>query len=264
MSISNGVAVSRDGRSLFVSSGGFGGSDDVCEYRLSDGAMLRATRPPADPHSFKFRSPCQLWVAPDGVVFVADACNSRIVAMAPDGSLLRVVPTRHLRYPVGVCANADVVVVSDHFDHSVSVFHAREGVGDGTAIARLRLGSQGSAAGFLRHPYAVCFAHGERHVAVADSGNDRVSVFRLHGIFKFGFVACVGVGVLKQPCGVACSAFDELVVADTDHSRVCIFGDDGVVLRTLGLGRLTGVGVHGCSVFAQDCNNGRFVVPVWS
>jgi hypothetical protein len=60
---------------------------------------------------------------------------------------------------------------------------------------------------------------GHRHVAVADCSNDRVSVFSVEG----EFVRHVGVGELSLPSGVACSAFDEIVVADTNNLRVVVF-----------------------------------------
>jgi hypothetical protein len=47
---------------------------------------------------------------------------------------------------------------------------------------------------------------GDRHVAVTDGGNDRVSVFSVDG----AFIRHVGVGVLVDPVGIACSAYDEL------------------------------------------------------
>jgi hypothetical protein len=50
----------------------------------------------------------------------------------------------------------------------------------------------------------------------------------------------------------ACSAFDELVVADTG-SRHVVFSDVGDLVVTFGHGRFTGVAVHGstATAFAQ-------------
>jgi DNA-binding beta-propeller fold protein YncE len=88
----------------------------------------------------------------------------------------------------------------------------------------------------------------DRQVAVADSGNDRVSVFSVEG----EFIRHVGVGVLSYPMGVAVSAFDELVVADIDKRCLRVFSSTGDLLATVGDGDFTGVALHGSSVFALD------------
>jgi hypothetical protein len=88
-----------------------------------------------------------------------------------------------------------------------------------------------------------------RHVAVADFGNHRASVFSVDG----EFIRHVGVRVLRGPQGVAASAFDELVVADTGNRCLRVFGSDGDVLSGAVEGRFTGVAVHGSSVVAVEC-----------
>jgi hypothetical protein len=87
-----------------------------------------------------------------------------------------------------------------------------------------------------------------RRIAVADSGNSRVSVFSVDG----HFIRHVGVGVLNHPCAVACSAFDELVVADSGNHRVVVFSASGDTLKTMGSGDFSGVVVHGGAVVAHD------------
>jgi hypothetical protein len=66
------------------------------------------------------------------------------------------------------------------------------------------------------------------------------------------FVRHVGVGVLSNPQGVACSAFDELVVADNGNKRIVVFSASGELLKTVDGGPFTGVAIHGGTVFAQD------------
>jgi hypothetical protein len=87
---------------------------------------------------------------------------------------------------------------------------------------------------------------GDRHVAVCDGCNHRVSVFSVAG----EFIRHVGVGVLRYPQGVACSAFDELVVTDSGSLRV--FSGSGDLLASVGDGYFTGVVVYGGTVFAVD------------
>jgi DNA-binding beta-propeller fold protein YncE len=151
-----------------------------------------------------------------------------------------------------VCANADVVVVSEYGAHRISVFNRRDG-----SLHR-QFGSVGSDDGQLKSPYGLCFMSGDRHVAVADNGNHRVSVFSIDG----ELIRHVGVGMLDRPFGVACSAFDELVVADSRNRRVVVFSDVGELLMTRGDAGFTGVAVHDSTVYAQDGHGCRCVV--WS
>jgi hypothetical protein len=74
-----------------------------------------------------------------------------------------------------------------------------------------------------------------------------VSVFSIDG----EFIRHVGVGVLKHPQGMACSAFDELLVADWGDGRVVVFSDVGDALTSFGDADFTGAAVHGSTVFAQ-------------
>jgi hypothetical protein len=67
-----------------------------------------------------------------------------------------------------------------------------------------------------------------------------VSVFSVEG----DFIRHVGVGVLKYPHGAACSAFDELVVADSGHHRLVMFSASGDVVKTMDAGLVLGVAMH--------------------
>jgi hypothetical protein len=113
----------------------------------------------------------------------------------------------------GVCANDAIVVVSEWGPDRISVFARCDG-----ALVR-RFGSQGCGDGRLpvSCPRGLCFMSGHRHVAVADYGNNHVSVFSVEG----EFVRHVAGGELHGPSGVARSAFDELVVVD--YGNVVVF-----------------------------------------
>jgi hypothetical protein len=90
---------------------------------------------------------------------------------------------------------------------------------------------------------------GDRHVAVADQRNNRVSVFSVDG----QFIRHVGVGLLSCPDAVAASAFDELVVADFRIKGLRVFSSTGDVLAHAGVGcHFAAVAVHGGAVFASD------------
>jgi hypothetical protein len=209
---SRGVAVSADGSTLLVSDSDCG-SHAIHEFSLADGSRRRAvgckgTGP------LRFNSSCQLWIAPDGFVFVADFGYHRVQVLTPSLDLHGFVGVGDLLYPAGVCANADVVVVSEMFAHRISVFSR----GDGALLRRF--GSYGSGDSQLVFPRGPCFMSCDARVAVADCGNSRVSVFSVDG----SLVYHVGAGALLQPFAVACSAFDELVVTDLcDDYCLCLF-----------------------------------------
>jgi DNA-binding beta-propeller fold protein YncE len=88
---------------------------------------------------------------------------------------------------------------------------------------------------------------GHHHVAIADLGNHRVSVFSVEG----EFIRHVGVGQLRSPTGVACSASDELVVADYGNDRVVVFSASGELLKTMVHRAVTGVAINGGTIFAH-------------
>ncbi len=244
------MAVTRDGSTLLVSDGGSGcTSHAIHEFRVADGSRLRVIGGAGD-GPLQFKNPAQVWVASDDFVFVADWGNNRVQVLTPRLDFHSFVGVDQLSGPAGVCADDDVIMVSERGANRISVFKRSDG-----ALLR-RFGSKGSGDGKLSDPFGLCFISGHRHVAVADYGNNRVSVFSVEG----EFVRHVGVGKLRLPHGVACSAFDELVVADTDHDRVVVFSASGELLKTMGSVPFSGVAIHGGTIFAQDYANSKCIL----
>jgi DNA-binding beta-propeller fold protein YncE len=239
ISFFNGVAVSRDGSTLLVSDFD-GDSGAIHAFRVADGSRLRVIGSRGD-GPLQFVNPCQVWVASDDFVFVADYGNKRVQVLTPRLDFHGFVGVGQLRGPCGVCADDTFIMVSESDTNRISVFKRSDG-----ALLR-RFGSEGRGDGQLKNPLGLCFMSGHRHVAVADCYNHRVSVFSMEG----EFVRHVGVGNLHRPAGVACSAFDELVVADWGNNRVVVFSASGEMLHTMGDGRFTGVARHGGTIFAQ-------------
>ncbi len=249
-SYSNGVAVSRDGSSLVVSDA-LGGSHTVHVISVADVGMPRVIGGRgAGP--LQFKEPRQVSVAADGFLFVADCENRRVQVLSPDLTLHRIIGEGVLRAPAGVCASADTVVVCGGLDSVLSLFRRSDG-----GVVK-RFGARGSGDGQTTYPCGVCFMSRDRCIAVADCGNNRVSIFTVAG----AFTRHVGVGVLKRPQGVACSAHDEIVVADTDNRCVRVFSDVGDLLMSFGDGDVTGVAVHDATVFTQERKEERCLV--WS
>jgi DNA-binding beta-propeller fold protein YncE len=236
----NGVAMSRDGSTLLVSDHS-GVTRAIHEYVLANGSQRRVVggkgHGPLD-----FDGPGQVCIAPDDFVFVADSWSNRVLVLTPLLDFRSFVGVGQLYYPWGVCATADIIVVSEVHAHRISVFNR------GTGARLRRFGGRGSGDGQLTCPQGLCFMSGHRRVAVADWGNDRVCVFSVDG----EFVRHVGVGLLKSPRGVACSPFDEIVVADTGNCRVVVLSAIGELLKSMGDGNLTGVAFHDGVVVAQD------------
>jgi hypothetical protein len=211
LSSSNGVAVSRDGSTLLMSDYD-GGSHAIHAFCASDGSRLRVIGGAGD-GPLQFSGPRQVWVASDDFVFVADYGNKRVQVLTPHLDFHGFVGVGQLSGPAGVCADDDVIMVSEPRAHRISVFARCDG-----GLLR-RFWSEGRGDGQLNYPRGLCFMSGHRHVAVADYLNHRVSVFSVEG----EFVRHVGVGELSSAQGVACSAFGELVVADTHNDRIVVF-----------------------------------------
>jgi DNA-binding beta-propeller fold protein YncE len=249
---SSGLAVTRDGATLLF-------TDDINSHAIhvfsvADGSRLRAVGGKGS-GPLQFRYPRRISIAPGGFVFVADFLNDRVQVLTPTLDFHGFVGAGELKYPRGVCANADVVVVSESFPVSrISVFNRRDG-----SLLR-RFGTFGSGDGELHCPCGLCFINDDRHVAVTDSHNNRVSVFSVDG----QFIRHVGVGVLNNPRGVACSTVDELVVAEVGNSRVAVFSASGDLIATSAVdGGCTDVAVHGSTVFALS-GRSQCVVFTWS
>jgi hypothetical protein len=238
---SNGIAVSVDGSTLLLSDGRYYGSCSICEIGIADGLRRRVIGTKGD-GPLQFNGCQQLCIAPDGFVFVADSSNDRVQVLTPSLDFHAFIGQGELVGPVGVCANADVVVVSEFWAHRITVFNRCDG-----ALLR-RFGCSGSGDGQLMFPRGLCFMCGDCHVAVADVDNHRVSVFSIYG----EFIRHVGVGVLLGATCVTASVFDELVAADYDGRRLRVFSSAGDLLATVGEGSFSVVAVRGSTVFAAD------------
>jgi hypothetical protein len=246
-----GIAVSRDGATLLVSYLSYPGEDGICAYSVETGARLGAIGASVC-GPLRFNHPRQIWIAPDDFVFVADCYNHRVHVLTPQLDFHSFVGAGHLSSPSGVCGDNTIVAVSDSSFHRINVFRR----GDGALLRRF--GSYGSGDGQLNRPQGLCFMGSNSHIAVADWGNDRVAVFSLEG----EFIRHVGVGTLRQPVGVACSAFDELVVAEYYGDLIVVFRASGEVLHTIGDGVncFLDVAIRGDVIFAKTCRDDHCVV----
>jgi hypothetical protein len=100
MSSLHGVAVSRDGCTLLVSDF-FGGSHAIHEYDVVDGSRRRVVGSKGD-GPLQCRAPCQVCIAPDDFVYVADYSNDRVQVLTPTLDFRGFVGVGQLRCP-SVC-----------------------------------------------------------------------------------------------------------------------------------------------------------------
>jgi DNA-binding beta-propeller fold protein YncE len=209
-----------------------------------------------------------------------------------------------LSFPASVAVSAGEVFVADHANHRVSVYgtngtFARAfgwGVNLGgsgnpdvcTTASSCRAGFVGGAAGQLNNPYAVAVSGGE--VYVADSSNNRVSVFTTGGVFMRAFGKDVnatsgnpdictaattcragsqgsGPAQLSFPLGIAVGG-GEVYVADASNNRISVYSTAGTFARSFGAagggaGQLSfpfDLSVSSGEVYVADQNNNRISV----
>lgn len=163
------VAVDADG-CVYVAE--YGGNDRVSrfsprhEYLLSFGG--------ADAGPARLRRPQALVLAPDGTLWVADACNHRIARFTREGQFLGAFGRSgtgpgELSFPYGLDLLSDGTLVVAEFGNSrVQRFHP-----DGHPLGTW--GTPGRRPGELAYPWAVVAGPGDR-LYVLDSGNNRVQV----------------------------------------------------------------------------------------
>jgi len=168
------VVVAPDG-SIYVSE--YGGNDRISRFD-SDHRFVRAFGSPDEPDPRRRLSrPNCLALDPDGTLWVADACNHRIVHFDPDGKLLGEFG-RHgsapgeLAYPYGVDLLADGTLVVAEFGN------ARVQRFDRTGRSLGAWGSPGREVGQLAYPWSLAVGPDDR-IYVVDSGNNRIQVIRM-------------------------------------------------------------------------------------
>jgi hypothetical protein len=131
----------------------------------------------------------------------------------------------------------------------------------GAELSRLaEFGEFGIGPGQLASPAGAAVNPGG-DLFVADSGNDRISVFAGDGAFLR-----VLMGGLSGPRDLALDDDGRVFVADTGNDRVAVLASEGGLLfafEEVGEAKLagpTGVAVAGSSVFVADTGNARIAV----
>jgi NHL repeat len=161
-------------------------------------------------------SPAQIFVGPNGNLYVADSGNNRISVYAGDGSFLRSFGQAQLLEPKDVAlADSGRIFVADSGNNRVAVFSSEGGF----------LSAFGE--GELNDPTGVAVVGAT--VFVADSGNNRVAVFSAGGIPH------APIGSIPSPRDVIVGSDGNLYVADLGNERVDVFTKEGVgPIRSIG------------------------------
>ena len=129
--------------------------------------------------------------------------------------------------------NGGYVFVADTGNHRVQVF-------DANGTLNYTFGTRGSGEGELLFPGGVGVTRktlfNKSMVAVADTGNHRISVWHTNGTFAFNFGSeGSGEGEFRSPGGVAMYRAGWLIaVADTGNHRVQIFWPNGTFYFAFG------------------------------
>ena len=170
--------------------------------------------------------PRDVALAPDGLLYVADAAASRIVAFRPDGSVAyqwgrKGTGDGEFNEPWGLAVSpTGEVYVADTWNHRIQKF-------DRTGRFLAKWGGFYDAKGQLDvqpgsfwGPRDVAVAP-DGNVLVTDTGNKRVQVFDPSGryVSMFGGDG-TEPGRLREPVGIAIDAAGNVYVADTWNRRV--------------------------------------------
>ncbi len=252
-----------------------------------------------------------------GNVYVADYANNRISVFSPQGAFTRafgfdVVPgggggfetcttscqagvsgggAGQLRRPSSVAFDpAGNLYVADTQNHRISVFDSQDAfvhafgwnvipgapVGYEFCTTSCQEADAGGGSGQLDFPSAVA-TDATGNLFVAETGNDRISVFDAQGGFvrtfgwnvgpggASGFEICTffceagvsggGAGQLFIPSGVATDAAGNLYVADRANQRISVYNPQGAFLRAFGFDVIPGGGV-GFETCTASCKAG--------
>ncbi|XP_078364721.1 E3 ubiquitin-protein ligase TRIM71-like [Oculina patagonica] len=126
--------------------------------------------------------------------------------------------------------NVSVKVNGDHIRGSPFAFQAKYR----EYKPVFSFGEEGSSAGMLSKPWGVA-VNNRDEIAVTETGNDRVQVFRSDGTHLKCFGASGnGKGQFSFPGGIAFDQNNNILVADNSSHRVQIFTEEGKYLDEFG------------------------------
>ena len=154
------------------------------------------------------------------LMYIADCWNSRIQIVSQKGEFVTQFRNIKLKSPWGIAVDKEFIFVTDIWNHALFQFRKKD------FIFINKTGTKGNEKGHLDNPYGLCIdTNGD--VLVADSDNDRLSVFSKH--LKFSY--CIGIGQLCRPQDVKLSAVG-IVVLDKSPKCVRFLSREGHLLSS--------------------------------
>lgn len=130
----------------------------------------------------------------------------------------------------GIAANKEMIFVGMHMprgDTSGAVQRILVlDVVTGGLLTSFGASEAGGGEGQLQGNHGIRFTPDGGHIAIAESGNNRVSIFTTSGVF----VRCIVAGNMKSPRDVDFAPNGDILVADYARNRVCVFTPDGLTL----------------------------------
>lgn len=213
-----------------------------------------------------FNEPRAVAIGPDGKLNIMDTVNQRVVTMTATGTVLGACGQRDFRpvslnWPRGVAL--DPVTgqrwIADTKQSRLQIFPATCG------LQTYRLGGIGTAVGQFNWPFAIAIRASDRLAFVADTWNDRVTVWDVATRAPLGSYS----GTLDSPRAISVdAATGDLVVADAANNRIVTLSYS----RTAGFAEVSTITPTGLSMpegvardrhgdyWVADTVNGRVVV----
>ena len=157
---------------------------------------------------------------PNQLIYIADCGNSRIQAVSFAGMFLKRFGQGILKQPWGIAVTEGSVFVTDISLHALLQFSKKD-----CKLVR-RTGTEGGGEGQLNYPRGLCTDY-NGDVYVADSSNDRVSVFSN----DLNFMKHLVTRQLKTPSDVKVTP-NSVVVLDWSPNCIHFFSRSGDLLRS--------------------------------
>ena len=154
------------------------------------------------------------------LIYIADCWNSRIQVVSFAGKFLKRFGLGILKLPWGIAVTEDKVFVTDQDLHALLQFSKKD-----YKLVR-RTGTEGRGEGQLNHPSGLCIDY-NGDVYIADSNNDRVSVFSK----DLNFLKHLFTQQLSYPCDVKVTP-NSVVVLDLSSNCIHFFLRSGTLLRS--------------------------------
>ena len=155
------------------------------------------------------------------LILIADCLNSRVQIVSFKGRFMARFGQDTLKRPWGITVNNKHVFITDIGLRALLKFDRNS-----YKLVR-RTGTQGSEDGQFINPNGLCIDH-NGDILVADSGNNRVSVFSKDLIF----ISNIGIGQLKKPRDVKLTPSSVIVVLDWSHKCVHSYSKNGDLLNS--------------------------------